>query len=246
MSSTPLSRRPSQERDESASARKEVAEREFVTNAAHELQSPLTAIVSAIEVLQAGAKDTPERDVFLDHIERASARLARLARALLVLARAQTGAEAPRTELVSLESLLQDVASRLKPIEGVQVTVSCPSEAAAITNRDLIEQAVLNVAENAAKYTARGRIELAAEVSNGRAEIRVSDTGRGIPAAEQSRVFERFYRGQGTGGGGSGLGLAIARAATEAAGGEVELESTLGKATLVRFRLPQGASLLDP
>jgi signal transduction histidine kinase len=246
VSSSPLRRRHSPDGDESAPARKEAAEREFVTNAAHELQSPLTAIVSAIEVLQAGAKDTPERDVFLDHIERASARLARLARALLVLARAQTGAEAPKTELVSLESLLNDVAARLKPIEGVEVTVSCPSDAAAITNRDLIEQAVLNVAENAAKYTARGRIELAAEVSNGRAEIRVSDTGRGIPAGEQSRVFERFYRGQGTGDGGSGLGLAIARAATDAVGGEVELESTFGKATLVRFRLPQGASLLDP
>ena len=246
MNSSPLSSRHSQDRDESTSAHKETAEREFVTNAAHELQSPLTAIVSAIEVLQAGAKDTPERDVFLDHIEQASARLVRLARALLVLARAQTGAEAPKSELVSLESVLEDVASRLKPIEGVKVSVSCPSDAAAVTNRDLIEQAVLNVAENAAKYTARGRIELAAGVSNGRAEITVSDTGRGIPAAEQSRVFERFFRGQGTGGGGSGLGLAIARAATEAVGGEVELESTFGKATVVRFRLPQGASLLDP
>jgi signal transduction histidine kinase len=225
--------------------RQETAEREFVTNAAHELQSPLTAIVSAIEVLQAGAKDTPERDIFLAHIERASARLARLARALLVLARAQTGAESPRTELVSLEALLSDVASWLKTAENVTVDVSCPPEAAVLTNRELVEQAVFNVAENAAKYTVEGRIELAARIVDGRAEISILDTGPGIPGAEQDRVFERFYRGGGTADEGSGLGLSIARAAAEATGGEVELESAIGKGTVVRFRLPQGASLIE-
>jgi signal transduction histidine kinase len=224
--------------------RQESAEREFVTNAAHELQSPLTAIVSAIEVLQAGAKDTPERDVFLGHIERASARLARLARALLVLARAQTGAESPKTELVSLEALLSDVGSWLKTAENVRVDVSCPPEAAVLTNRELVEQAVFNVAENAAKYTAEGRIELAARVVDGRAEISISDTGPGISRAEQDRVFERFYRGEGAADAGSGLGLSIARAAAEAMGGEVELESAVRKGTVVRFHLPQGASLV--
>jgi two-component system, OmpR family, sensor histidine kinase SenX3 len=226
--------------------RQETAEREFVTNAAHELQSPLTAIVSAIEVLQAGAKDTPQRDVFLGHIERASARLARLARALLVLARAQTGAESPKTELVSLEALLSDVASWLRTAENVRVDVSCPPEVAVLTNRELVEQAVFNVAENAAKYTAEGRIELAARVVDARAEISISDTGPGIPGAEQDRVFERFYRGEGTVDEGSGLGLAIARAAAEALGGEVELESAVGRGTAVRFRLPQGVSLVEP
>jgi two-component system sensor histidine kinase SenX3 len=219
---------------------RESAEREFVTNAAHELQSPLTAIVSAIEVLQAGAKETPERDIFLEHIERASARLARIARALLVLARAQTGAEAPRTELVALEALLSDVASWVKTTDDVAVEVSCPPDAAALTNRELLEHAVFNIAENAAKYTSSGRIELAARLVDGHAEIHVSDTGRGIAPAEQPRVFERFYRGED----GSGLGLAIVRAAAEALGGEVELESTLGKGTVVCLRIPQGASLV--
>jgi signal transduction histidine kinase len=215
-----------------------------VTNAAHELQSPLTAIVSAIEVLQAGAKETPERDVFLDHIERAAARLARLARALLVLARAQSGAEAPKTELVSLQALLRDVASWVHTAEGVTVEVSCPPEAAVLTNRELVEQAIFNIAENAGKYTAQGKIELAARVEDGEAEISISDTGRGIPPADQARVFDRFYRGEAAGNEGSGLGLAIARAAAEALGGEVELESKVGEGTLVRFRLPQGASLV--
>lgn len=241
----PLSRLNRDGAEATAEAREESAQREFVTNAAHELQSPLAAIVSAIEVLQAGAKDTPERDIFLGHIERASARLARLARALLILARVQTGAEAPRTELVALQPLLSDIASQLRSVETVTIEVSCPPDAAAVTNRELLEQVLLNVAENAAKYTGHGRIQLAAEVSGGQAEIRVSDTGRGIPWEEQDRVFDRFFRGEGTGEAGSGLGLAIARTAVEAVGGHVDLQSAPGEGTTVRVRLPLGASMLQ-
>jgi signal transduction histidine kinase len=227
-------------------ANRESAERAFLTNAAHEFQSPLTAITTAIEVLQAGAKDTPERDIFLGHIEEASARLARLARALLVLARAETDAEAPRTELITLQPLLAEVGSRLIPPDGVITEVHCPPDAAVFANRELLDQAVQNVAENAAKYTETGKISLVAGVDDGRAEISVQDTGPGIPADEQERVFERFYRGQGAGASGSGLGLAVVRAAVEALGGEVELDSTVGEGTTVRIRLPRGASLVEP
>ena len=224
--------------------RQESPEEQFVTNAAHELQSPLTAIVSAVEVLQAGAKDTPERDVFLDHIEQAAARLVRLSRALLVLSRVQTGMEAPRTELVALEPLLSDVVARVSTREGVDLAVSCPADAAVVTNRELVDHALFNVASNATKYTNTGRIELSARLSDGAAVISVSDTGPGIPETEQERVFERFYRGEAVPDHGSGLGLAIARAAIEAVGGVVELESEVGAGTTVRFRFPQGASLV--
>jgi signal transduction histidine kinase len=224
--------------------RQESPEEQFVTNAAHELQSPLTAIVSAVEVLQAGAKDTPERDIFLSHIEQAAARLVRLTRALLVLSRIQTGMEAPKTELVALEPLLSDVAARLGPADGVEVAVSCPPDAAVVTNQELVDHALFNVAINAANYTTKGRIDLTARVVDGAAEISVADTGPGIASTDQERVFERFYRGDGRTAHGSGLGLAIARTAVEAVGGVVELESTLGEGTVVRFRLPQGASLV--
>jgi two-component system, OmpR family, phosphate regulon sensor histidine kinase PhoR len=232
--------------DESNRARRESAEREFITNAAHEIQSPLTAILSAVEVLQAGAKDTPERDIFLNHIQQASLRLARLARALLVLARAESDAEVPRTELVALQPLLTDVAAGLAPLEGVATEISCHPDAAVVTNRELLEQVVQNIAANAAKYTASGKILLAAEVSNGDAEITVRDTGQGIPTSEQRRVFDRFYRGQEASDRGSGLGLAIVRAAMRVLDGEVELESAAGEGTTVRIRLPQGASLVEP
>jgi signal transduction histidine kinase len=224
--------------------RQESPEEQFVTNAAHELQSPLTAIVSAVEVLQAGAKDTPERDIFLDHIEQAAERLVRLTRSLLVLSRVQTRLEAPRSELVELEPLLSDLAARVRPLGDVDVTVSCPADAAVVTNRELVDHALSNVLTNATNYTTNGRIELSARLDEGAAEITISDTGPGIPEAEQERVFERFYRGEAGPDHGSGLGLAIARAAIEAVGGSVELESELGAGTTVRFRFPQGATLV--
>lgn len=231
--------------DVSERERQERAERQFVTNAAHQLQSPLAGILSAIEVLQAGAKDGPEREIFLGHIERESVRLARLARALLILARAQTGVEAPRDEVVALEPLLGDVAATLRPALGVEVLVDCPSDLAAVTNRELLEQAVLNVADNAAKYTLEGRILLQARPDGETAEIVVSDTGPGIGADDQALVFERFYRVERNGSGGFGLGFAIVRAALEAVRGELELESEVDAGTVVRMRLPHVASLVE-
>lgn len=222
----------------------ESPEGQFVTNAAHELQSPLTAIVSAVEVLQAGAKDTPERDIFLDHIEEAAARLVRLTRSLLVLSRVQTRLEGARMELVELEPLLSDVAARVRTQQDVDLAVSCPADAAVVTNRELVDHAVFNVLTNATNYTTNGRIELSARLNGGAAEICISDTGPGIPEIEQARVFERFYRGEAGTDHGSGLGLAIARAAIEAVGGVVELESEVGAGTTVRLQFPQGASLV--
>ena len=229
-----------QERHEQA----ERAEREFVTNAAHQLQSPLAGLISAVEVLQAGAKDGPERDVFLAHIERESNRLARLARALLILARAQTGVERPRDEVVALEPLLSEVAAALRPAAGVSVDVSCPRDLVVVTNRELIEQALSNVAENASKYTSKGWITLVARRLESGAEIVVTDTGPGISEGEQVRVTERFFRGA-DGSNGFGLGLAIVRSAVQAIQGELEVDRADVGGTVVRIRLKSAAKLVE-
>ena len=162
--------------------RQESPEEQFVTNAAHELQSPLTAIVSAVEVLQAGAKDTPERDIFLDHIEQAAARLVRLTRSLLVLSRVQTRLEAPRTELVELEPFLSDVAARVRTQGDVDLAVSCPADAAVVTNRELVDHALLNVLTNATNYTTNGRIELSARLDGEQPRSASRTPARGSPS----------------------------------------------------------------
>jgi two-component system phosphate regulon sensor histidine kinase PhoR len=226
--------------DISERERRERAEREFVTNAAHELRTPLAAITGAVEVLQAGAKEVPgERDRFLGNIERESARLGRLARALLVLARAQTRQEAPRLAAVPLRPLLESIAAGMAPREGVQVLVSCEPELEALTETDLIEQVVANLAANAVKHADNGDIVLAAERADaGKVAIRVSDSGPGIATHQQDRIFDRFYRAGDRTDEGFGLGLSIVRHAVRALGGDVEVDSSPGRGTTVKVTIP--------
>jgi len=227
-------------RDVTTRRRTEQAERDFVTNAAHELQSPLTAIVSAIEVLQAGAKDAPERDRFLEHIERESRRLDRLTRALLTLARAQVDVEPPRLELIDICPLLHAICERMEPAAGVELTVECPTDLALVSNRALLEQTVSNIVRNSVKYTKEGSIRMIGARRNGDVQLAVQDTGPGIPEEALPRVVERFYRAS-EGEEGFGLGLAIVDAAMNVLGGELEIASSVGCGTTVTLTLPVGA-----
>jgi signal transduction histidine kinase len=217
--------------------RRELAEREFVSNAAHELRTPLTTIIGAVEVLQAGAKEDPaERDRFLGHIEREAGRLARLARAMLTLARAHSGQEQPRIEAVELAPLLRDVAAGLQPHAGVAVDVEVANGLAVEANRDLLEQALRNLGENAAKHTARGSIVLRAYGDGNTVTIEVEDSGPGISPEVQRHVFDRFYRGE-RDAHGFGLGLAIVRESVRTLGARIELDSSPGEGTVFRILL---------
>jgi PAS domain S-box-containing protein len=227
-------------RDVTARERLERAEREFVTNAAHELQTPLTAITSAAEVLQAGAKEIPgDRDHFLTHIQRECDRLARLVRALLVLARAQSHGQAADAEPVRLRPLLDDIAGTLRPADGVVVEVDGVGSLKVHANRELTEQAITSIAQNAAKFTQEGAIVLSARRMNGnRVAVEVTDTGPGIDETERELVRQRFYRGGGRDRSGFGLGLAIAEQAARALGGSLELEPGPQGGTTARLLLP--------
>jgi two-component system sensor histidine kinase ResE len=217
--------------------RRELAEREFVSNAAHELRTPLTTIIGAVEVLQAGAKEDPaERDRFLAHIERESGRLARLARAMLTLARAHSGQEQPRVEAVELGPLLREVAAGLHPHAGVALDVEVEDGLAVDANRDLLEQALRNLGENAAKHTARGSVTLRAYRDGHTVTVEVEDSGPGIRPEVQRHVFDRFYRGE-RDAHGFGLGLAIVRESVRTLGGRIELDSSPGHGTVFRILL---------
>jgi two-component system sensor histidine kinase VicK len=225
--------------DVTARERRERAEREFVANAAHELRTPLAAIANAVEALQLGAKEQPQdRDRFLAMIDRQTARLGRLAHTLLALARTQTRQEALRVGPVPLKPVLEEAIEGIEPAQGVRLEVSCPRNLAVLGHRGLVEQVVANLAANAAKHTEHGTIELAAErLDASSVQIRVSDTGRGIPPAAQERIFDRFYRSGNGGGDGFGLGLAIVREAVRALGGVVEVDSAPERGTVVRVTL---------
>jgi signal transduction histidine kinase len=219
--------------------RRERGEREFVANASHELRTPVSAIASAVEALQSGASENPEeRDAFIELIGRQSARLARLTRSLLIMARAQTNEEPIQLEPVELAPLLAEIAASSRERADVPLEVACPEGLIAIAQRDVAEQVVSNLVGNALKHTSEGRVRLSARPVNGKVLIEVSDTGPGIPADVRSRVFDRFYAGQGRGArDGFGLGLAIARDAVRALGGSIEIDSRPGRGTTARIVL---------
>ena len=216
-----------------------VAERAFVQNAAHQLRTPLAGIANAVELLQSGAKEDPlARDRFLAHLERETQRLARLARALLVLARAQSGVQAPRLEFVELEPLLRRVADRLEPRRDVEVHVGCPPDLTAFAEPDLLEEAVTALAENAAHHTHRGRIVLRCVTrDDAMVGIEIADSGDGIPLEHQQLVFDPFFAAT-TERDRFGLGLSIAAQAVTALGADLAIDSAPRRGSTFSFRLP--------
>jgi signal transduction histidine kinase/HAMP domain-containing protein len=224
--------------------RRERAQREFVANAAHELRTPLSVITGAVEMLQAGAKDTAEeRDRFIAHIERESKRLGRLVRALLLLARAQSRAEPLRIEPLPLQPVLASAADAMRLPDAVELELRCTPGLRVMAQPELLEQVIVNVLDNAQKHTASGRIQIHAH-PNGRDSVlvEVRDTGEGIEPEEVHAVFDRFHRSGSRGADGFGLGLAIVREAVAALGGGVELTSAPGEGTTVRVTLRGAAA----
>jgi PAS domain S-box-containing protein len=213
------------------------AEREFVTNAAHELRTPLAALASAVEVLQSGAKDDPDqRERFLTHVEQQSERLQRLVRSLLLLARVQTLHEKPEREPIPVRTLLESIA-QVGPPDRVRIEHRCPPGTRVLANRELAEQALLNLVSNAAKYAPDGEIVLSGQTDNGLVALEVADSGPGMTGEQARRAAERFYRGNDEDVEGFGLGLSIAQQAAQALDGELRLESD-GQGTRARLLLP--------
>jgi two-component system phosphate regulon sensor histidine kinase PhoR len=212
---------------------------EFVKNAAHELRTPVSAISSAIEVLQNGAKEDPKaRDRFLDHIELATARLDRLLDALLVLARAQSGEQEPGISTVPLEPILEHVIKGVVPEVGVSLEIECPAALSVATNPRLVEQLLANLVANAAKHTDSGSIRLVAQQENEHVSIEVRDTGHGIKPARRELIARELARREAPELKGLGLGLTIVREAVRAVGGRVEISPRPGGGTTARVTLP--------
>ncbi len=220
--------------DVSDRERRARAEREFVANAAHELLTPLTGIVGAAHVLQAGAKDVPEeRERFIDHIAAECSRLARIARSLLVLARAQSGEEPPRLEILSLRQLLGEVVE----LVGVDVTVRCDEDLTVFADADLLVQALVNLVANAARHGSGGELVVEArEIHANIVELDVLDAGAAGPHLE---AFQRRFRtAAGRDGGGFGLGLSIAQQSLDVIGANLLLNGSSARVEIPRG-LPQ-------
>jgi signal transduction histidine kinase len=155
---------------------------------------------------------------------------------MLTLARAHAGTETPRVEAVAIAPLLREVAAELRPHDGVSIDVEAPADLAVQANPDLLEQALRNVGENAAKHTTHGSVVLRAYPRGTSVTIEVEDSGPGMSPEVQRHVFDRFYRGE-RDAEGFGLGLAIARESVRTLGGRIELDSSPGQGTVFRIVL---------
>jgi two-component system phosphate regulon sensor histidine kinase PhoR len=228
-------------RDRTEELRRELAEREFVSNAAHELRNPIAGISGAIEVLRAGAKDDPSaREHFLARLSDDAERVSRLTDSLLTLARMEAGQQAS-TEAVEVRMVIEEAVQAVAPPDGLEVKVDAHPELAVDGDGVLLRQVLIGLLTNAFKNTpAPGAVTLRAlrhEASE--VLIEVSDTGSGIAAEEVERVFERFYRGSGSlEQEGFGLGLSIARRMIDVMGGEIGVDSVLGEGSTFWVRLP--------
>jgi two-component system, OmpR family, phosphate regulon sensor histidine kinase PhoR len=233
-------------RDVTTRRRLELIRRDFVANVSHELRTPLASIRAMAETLQDGAlSDHNVSDRFLGTIVKETERLARIAEDLLVLSDAES--HQPIKEAVDVSEMVELVVSRSRPQAekaGLTMTDEIEAGLALQGNRDQIEQVLVNLVDNAIKYTGEGgSVHVAAEREGETVTVRIRDTGIGIMSEDLPRIFERFYRvdkARSRQSGGTGLGLSIVRHIIEAHGGTVSVESEYGRGSTFSFRLPAG------
>lgn len=232
-------------RDVTDLRRLELVRREFVANVSHELKTPLASIRALADTLEAGAVDDPEVSAdFLGRIVIEVDRLNSLVDELLDLGRLESGRLALDYRTTSPKELIERTVDRLRhqvDNAGLTINVEVPNHLAPVTvDPARIEQVLINLIQNAIKFTpAGGSIVVRADQRGEWLVVDVIDTGAGIPADELPRLFERFYKSdRARRSSGTGLGLAIAKHIVQTHGGQINVESAVGRGSTFTFELP--------
>jgi signal transduction histidine kinase len=217
----------------------------LVADASHELRTPLTVLRGELENLAEDSRVDVEWRERVGSLLEEAMHLSKIVEQLFMLSRLDAGeaqAEWTRFDLSDLASTTADQLGLLAEDKGIAITCSVARPAPVEGDRVRLKQVIVNLLGNAIKYTpAKGAIQLRVTTVDGQAVLEVTDTGIGIPAGALPHVFERFYRVDQTRGDGSesaGLGLSIVKSICSAHGAEVEAESTPGKGSCFRVRLP--------
>jgi two-component system phosphate regulon sensor histidine kinase PhoR len=222
--------------------------RDFVANVSHELRTPATSIKGFVETLQSELSGSGgNADRFLGIVARHVDRLNAIIEDLLYLSRIEEDAEntALALESVSLSSVLSSAVDECRSLSverDIEIRVTVDDKLEVRLNRQLFEHALVNLIDNAIKYSRPGgRIDLSADHDGSRTVVSVKDYGVGIAEEHRERIFERFYqvdKSRSHEVGGTGLGLSIARHIAQAHGGTITVDSTLNQGSTFSIRIP--------
>lgn len=218
--------------------------RQFLAECAHELRTPLTLITTNLDLLaRTGQADPTFAEQALADIRGEADRMARLITQLLILGRADTGAQIAKKPVLLSEAIDDVYRQGQLTAAGIRLINAVGDTVAGIVvhaDPDYLKQLLLILVDNACKFTPpSGEVRIDAAVENGHVRVLVSDTGTGIDPRDLPHIFDRFYRGRNAAGiTGTGLGLAIARWVVEQHGGTIEVESTVGRGSRFAIRLP--------
>lgn len=230
--------------------RLERVRRDFVANVSHELRTPVSIIRANAETLLSSALERPtEARRFLEATMRHADRLGRLVADLLDISRIEAGKyaiSAGPTRLAPIVRRVFEAVERRAESKNMTLVSKLDDGLEAFIDPKAFEQVLLNLVDNAVKYTPEeGRVEVEAEKTGSRIRVEVRDDGPGIEPKQRNRIFERFYRadpGRSREMGGTGLGLAIVRHLVEAMGGQVGVESAQPQGSLFWVSVPAGES----
>ncbi|MCI0692662.1 heavy metal sensor histidine kinase [candidate division KSB1 bacterium] len=221
---------------------------QFSQNVAHELRTPLTILRGEMELALSGNAGAPElRRIIASAMEEIS-RAAKIVESLLFLAHVDAGKMETKKERVALDLLAAEVfedAQALAEGRPLHLTLTAPEQVVVAGDASRLRRLLLNLVENAIKYTPEGKVEIAVQRADAQAIITVSDTGIGIAPEHLEHIFERFYRidpDRSRETGGSGLGLSICAAIAHAHGGEIHVVSAVGKGSTFEVKLPLAES----
>lgn len=220
---------------------------EFISNASHELRTPVASLKVLVESLLDGAQDDPDlRQSFLMDVHRELERLHALVNDLLDVAALESGRSRLRVQALDARKVIEEAVATVIPQakqREVALELSIPSRIAVHADQVRLRQILVNLLANAVKFTPTGGyVRLVAEEAEEGAVFRVADTGIGIPASDLPHIFDRFFRvtrGRSRLQGGSGLGLTIVKQAIDAHDGRITVESTEGEGTTFEFVLPR-------
>jgi two-component system phosphate regulon sensor histidine kinase PhoR len=233
-------------RDMTSVRRLDAVRRDFVVNASHELKTPVAGIQALAESLSLALRHSPGRAArMVGRIELEAARLARLVRDLLDLARLEELDGSRQRGRVNVADVVRGQLHRMEPLAAKRdISINChlPDSSVVIAVPEDIRSIVANLLENAVRYNRDGgTVDVILARDDGSVTFEVTDTGEGIPEQDRDRIFERFYRvdkGRSRAAGGTGLGLSLVRHATERHGGTVTLHSEVGVGSTFRVKLP--------